>query len=316
MDLGKNEYRSAKFRNLIWVSMRKIVGHRRFYRTKYYDKRIEGYDYANQKIRNALDGNEPFLAARFGDAELRTIVYTIEIKLGLRREFPDYIKGAMNLNAGFFPATDDNLVKFGEIMLESCGQVDLFGVWFNLLEDYVIHKYNERADLVRLEALEPYRNDNPWSYALRGKKVLVVHPFSESIKNQYQIHDKLFENREVLPDFDLITYKTVQTNAGGTCDYESWFEALEAMCSDIKEKDFDIAIVGCGSYGLPLAAKIKDMNKKVIHLAGATQLLFGIRGARWDTRPEMQYLFNEYWIRPAEFEKPISADQVEGGCYW
>ena len=61
---------------------------------------------------------------------------------------------------------------------------------------------------------------------------------------------------------------------------------------------------------------IKKLNKQVIHLAGATQILFGIRGKRWDIRPEMQQYFNEHWTRPLESERPKDAQKVEGGCYW
>lgn len=45
--------------------------------------------------------------------------------------------------------------------------------------------------------------------------------------------------------------------------------------------DFDITLIGCGTYGLPLAARIKRMNKVAIHTAGWTQMLFGIYGERW-----------------------------------
>lgn len=110
-------------------------------------------------------------------------------------------------------------------------------------------------------ALEPYRSSTPWSKALERKKVLVVHPFEESIQHQYAIHEKIFKNQDILPDFELITYKAIQTNAGGICDFNTWFEALDTMFEDIKKIDFDIAIIGCGAYGLPLAAKIKSLDK-------------------------------------------------------
>lgn len=170
--------------------------------------------------------------------------------------------------------------------------------------------------LAKLEGLEPYRSKNPWSRALEGKKVLVVHPFKESIEHQYAIKDKIFKDSNVLPNFDLQVYKAVQTNAGGTCEYNTWFEALDSMFNDIKQLEFDVAIVGCGAYGLPLAAKIKGLKKQVIHLAGATQILFGIRGARWDVRSEMQHFFNDNWIRPSSAERPKNAQSVEGACYW
>lgn len=314
--MKKLNYLYAKCCGLSWCALRKVVGLRRFKRYKYFGKKIFGYDKASEIIYEKITTGQPFLAARFGDAELRALVYTLEKNIGLRESFPEYIKTAMHRNAGFFPADDNYLVKFGNLLWESSKEVDVFGVWYNLLEDYVIHNTSPDAELVELEGLEPYRSNIPWSRALKGKKVLVVHPFEESIKQQYLKRDYLFKDPNVLPEFELITYKAIQTNAGATCEYDTWFDALEKMYNDIKELDFDVAIVGCGAYGLPLSAMIKKLNKQVIHLAGATQILFGIRGQRWDARPEMQQYFNEHWTRPLESERPKDAQKVEGGCYW
>ena len=314
--MNKIQYFIAKLKNLFFCTIRKLVGRKQFKRRTYYGKQIQGIDDANEAIYQALTSEKPFLAARFGDAELRALVYALENDMGLRKGFPEYIQKVMHRNAGFFPATEENLLEFGHVLWDAAKEVDVFGVWYNLMEDYVIQKQSPNAQLVELEGLEPYRSDRPWSRALLGKKVLVVHPFEESIHTQFAVKDKLFDNPQVLPDFELVTYKAVQTNAGGMCQYKNWFEALDAMYQDISKLDFDIAIVGCGAYGLPLAAKIKKLNKQVIHLAGATQILFGIRGARWDVRPEMQKYFNQYWIRPSESEKPVNAKEVENGCYW
>ncbi len=309
-------YRLAKIRNFFFCGIRKIVGIDNFRRKKYYGKKIVDIESANEFIYNNLMSDKPFLAARFGDAELRCLVYSLENKMKIRRGYPDYIKRAMGLNAGFFPCNDESLNEFGNILWESSKNVDIFGVWFNLLEDYVIHNTAPNSQLTYLTFLEPYRCKKPWSLALKGKKVLVVHPFKESIERQYLKRELLFEDENVLPEFSLIVYKAIQTNAGGTCEYSNWFDALNHMYEDIKKIDFDIAIIGCGSYGLPLAAKIKDLGKKVIHLAGATQILFGIRGARWDAKKDMQQYFNSNWIRPSSNEKPKNANDVEGGCYW
>ena len=128
----------------------------------YYGKRIKGYDDANQIIYNGLISGKPFLVARYGDAELRALVYALECDLGLRSSFPNYIKTAMHRNAGFYPADDAYLLEFGHILWKSSKEVDVFGVWYNLLEDYVIHHCNPNASLVELEGLEPYRSKNPW----------------------------------------------------------------------------------------------------------------------------------------------------------
>jgi hypothetical protein len=88
------------------------------------------------------------------------------------------------------------------------------------------------------------------------------------------------------------------------------------MEEQIGQADFDIAIIGCGAYGFPLAAHVKRMGKKAVHLGGATQILFGIRGKRWDSLPAIAQLMNEHWVRPHFSEIPPGGDAVEDGCYW
>ena len=56
---------------------------------------------------------------------------------------------------------------------------------------------------------------------------------------------------------------------------------------------FDVAIIGCGAYGMPLGAMLKDAGKTVIHLGGVTQILFGIKGKRWDENKTSE-LYNQY----------------------
>ena len=83
--------------------------------------------------------------------------------------------------------------------------------------------------------------------------------------------------------------------------------------------DFDVAIIGCGAYGFPLAAKLKLAGKQAIHLAGATQLLFGIKGKRWEENGAFAYVqkfFNDAWVYPSDEDKPKEAAKVENGCYW
>ncbi len=88
------------------------------------------------------------------------------------------------------------------------------------------------------------------------------------------------------------------------------------MEDEIDKHDYDIALIGCGAYGFPLAAHVKRRGKKAVHLAGTLQLLFGIIGSRWEHDELYNQLFNEYWCRPNENEKPQTANHVENGCYW
>jgi hypothetical protein len=173
-----------------------------------------------------------------------------------------------------------------------------------------------RTKFVPLQALEPYYYAAPWSEALAGKRVLVIHPFAESINRQYRNHRLLFKDLRVLPDFDLVTLKAVQSIGGAQVAFASWFDALEEMCERVNEIDFDIAIIGAGAYGFPLAAYVKRIGKKSVHLGGATQILFGIKGRRWDDWPFFQQLYNEHWVRPSPSETPENYQFIENGCYW
>lgn len=115
-------------------------------------------------------------------------------------------------------------------------------------------------------------------------------------------------------------YKSVQSIAGQKTPYKDWFEALEKMKNDIAKIDFDVAIIGCGAYGLPLAGYIKEeLHKKSIHIGGGTQLLFGIKGKRWEEDYKnscYRDMFNPNWVYPNENERPKNANCIEGGCYW
>jgi hypothetical protein len=89
------------------------------------------------------------------------------------------------------------------------------------------------------------------------------------------------------------------------------------MCSEITKADFDVAIIGAGAYGMPLANFVKmTMGKLAIHMGGATQILFGIKGKRWNDVPKIKSMFNEHWINPSVAERPAGAEKVEGGSYW
>ena len=210
------------------------------------------------------------------------------------------------------------MARFAELMREATGQMDVMCIWFNLMEDYAVETYGKPEVITRLRALEPWYVEHPWTAALAGKKVLVIHPFKDTIQSQYEKREKLFDNPEYLPEFaDLQVIQAVQTIAGNRDErFRDWFEALDWMYDEAMKTDFDVAIIGCGAYGFPLAARLKQAGKQAIHMGGATQLLFGIMGSRWDTYPNILALNNEYWVRPSASETPKGVQNVENACYW
>lgn len=284
---------------------------------------------ASDYIRELILSDNPCLVCRFGAGELEAVLRHLAItsnkpfwyKSG--QYFKDEIgpfwwdekfKRSMTNNTGFFPTDEKSLAQFATRMLKDVRSADVLGSW--LPGEARLQSFFADAKIIRLKDLEPYYHEKPWSEVLANQRVLVIHPFEDSIRNQYAKRELLFKNPNVLPKFELQTLKAIQSNAGNQVSFTTWFDALNFMCEKISSLDFDIALIGAGAYGLPLATYIKKLGKKAIHLGGATQLLFGIRGKRWDNNPFFQQLFNEHWVRPLPSEVPSKAKTVENGCYW
>jgi len=280
-----------------------------------YGREILLPDEANEQLYEMINCGKPFMVGRFGSTEMNSIIQVIksELKLGKIR---DIERKSLFINAGFFPNDEAHFKEFAELNLSLCSDIDILAILNSRLEDYVVKRYMKTTRVASLIFIEPYYFEKPWSRALRGKKVLVIHPFSETIKAQYQKSEMLFENKEILPPFELITLKAVQTIAGNKTEFRTWFDALNYMFEKAMSIDFDVAIIGCGAYGLPLALKLKQAGKQAIHMGGATQILFGIKGGRWDHHTVISKLYNQNWIRPGKEEIPEGSNLVEAACYW
>ena len=287
-------------------------------------------DAAADIVYQALISEKPCMIGRFGSTELNCLSNYIGINRQGRQPI-NYIKGLaepwwveeknliqMQQWAGFFPPKIEYIENFCKLMISDIPEVDVLGSW--LPQEKLFADLLANSQKINFELLSPYFSKIPWTRALKGKKVLVVHPLENTIIKQYKKRELLFGN-DLLPEFELMTLKSVQSIAGNPTEFDNWFEALEYMKLEINKYDYDICLIGCGSYGFPLAAHVKRMGKKGFNLGGALQLLFGIRGKRWeseDYNPVYNYakLMNKHWVKPSKEETPKGACIVEGGCYW
>jgi hypothetical protein len=272
----------------------------------------------NELIVNLIESGKPFMAGRIGANELSSIkMFDFQYKSKYDKQLH-----FLSCGAGFFPATPEAGRCFTTVMLSLIPQADLMAVWQMPFYGYYLRRYaSPDVRLLYLTDFEPwFQPSAPWSAALKGKKVLVIHPFAKIIEQQYQKRESIFPGTDILPEFELKTLQAVQTIAGAADDrFATWFDALDWMEQEAMKIKFDVAIIGCGAYGFPLAARLKMAGKQAIHLAGATQLLFGIRGRRWDSNPYYRYVqrfFNDSWIHPPAADRPENVAQVENACYW
>lgn len=304
---------------------------------------------SSKMILELLQSDKPCMISRFGSVEMGAVMNVRQMTLAGRIKsllttghisgITEETRDMLTNNAGFFPSDNYNIKQFVKVLLDAAGEIDILGSWLPDEEKLGDVMNPERVHLI---FLEPYWADKPWMKALEGKKVLVVHPFSTTIRKQYAIRELLFENKDVLPEFKSLQVMPAVQSIGGRpyitdektgllvrADFTTWFEALSYMESEVEKYDFDVALIGCGAYGMPLAAHIKRMGKKAVHIGGALQLFFGIKGKRWENAeyaktmrnswPRVNYLRlldNPHWVHPSKAETPKAAENVENGCYW
>ena len=288
---------------------------------------------ANRKISEALVGDAPVLVGRLGSTETQALLAlrrATDFRLGkkflwalINLEFPDLARANFSDLAslsGFFPSDDlGQIERFAELYTEAANHLDIIGSW--LPGENVLISSRD-ISVTKLDRIEPFFVKNPWSQSLENRKVLVVHPFAKTIQTQY-LHNRkgLFDNPGVLPTFDLdvlappVTYNRGSTDiTNETSDF--WFRKLEELEEGVLRRDFDVAIIGAGAYGLPLGSFIKGLGRKAVVLGGATQLLFGIRGRRWEEKEDYREIFTTNWVRPSPDETPENSLQIEGGAYY
>lgn len=291
-------------------------------------------------LYNLLSEDKPCMIARYGANELNCVSNYLEIKSG-KHNYWKYIKGEshdwiwnegmlreLHNVAGFFPIEEKSLERFSELMLSDSKDLDVLAVFpavYHNLPHIRTYLPND-IPFIQLVSYDSFLFDTPWTRILEGKDVLVVHPFAELIESQYRKRELLFDDKKVLPQFNLKTIKAVQSMAGvNTNGFKDWFEGLYWMEGEMDKQQYDIVLLGCGAYGFPLAAHAKRTGHKAVHIGGGLQLLFGIKGKRWENPylanryhlPPNSYIDimnNPYWVRPEQYVTKETL-MAEGGCY-
>ena len=277
---------------------------------------------AHLLIGDMLRSGQPCALGKLGDVEVKALSWHLGIRryYSINRAVPSYGEQELYEQAGVFPKSEETYHRFCAVFAERLRDLDLCALWHNPGEFEITECLCPHAHWTDLTALEPYFNPAaPWSSALAGKRVLVVHPFEGTIRDQYPKRRDIWSAVPgLLPDFDLLTLRSPYGFSSNSCG--DWFAMLhwleERVTSLARDPGFDVALIGCGAAGIPLSVHCKRIGKIGIHTGGPTQLLFGIRGARWDTRTQFQTFFNEAWVRPSPEETPQEAGKVDKGGYW
>lgn len=269
----------------------------------------------NTLIADELSSTRPFSVARLGRTEARLCGENY-----FKKEYSHLTLKQAQFNAGIYPVTPTILDSFAGVYLNSLKNCSLIGYWATeyqlpLLSSCISH-IPQRTSICFHHTLEPFFHAVPWTSVLKSKKVLLISPFADAAKRNYDHRDKIFHNRLLLPDFDLIVLNSPVTNGlKPATTSASWQESFSIIVQSTDRIDFDIALVCAGSYSLPLVSHFAMRGQQALHIGGAMQLLFGFFGSRWSPYTSYRNLYREEWLSHPYSSRPPVCHSVDSGDY-
>jgi len=233
----------------------------------------------------------------------------------------------MKNNAGIKLTSMLSIIKYAKMYLQAFEYCDAYFEWepwgdvyryIPSSHNFINMNFGHKKQFWAF-TLDIFHNifNNPWTQALKGKRLLIISPFVKSMKEKLDILPEIY-GVDLFPGCLFTFIKPPQTQ--GECESDEFDIELEKFMTEVKKikDDFDIALCSCGGYGNLVCAEIYKLGKSAIYVGGVLQMFFGIYGNRWlKERPDVLRLFmNKHWSRPKEEECPTGHKRVEGGCYW
>ena len=232
----------------------------------------------------------------------------------------------MKRNAGIKISGFQSALKYSKMYMSAfhkCNRYFWWEPWGNVgasiphSSDFITTNFKKpRFDALALDIFDNIARE-PWTLALKGKRVLIISPFAESFKEKVDKRTEIY-GIDLFPECELLFIQPPQTQGNNSSD-EFDVELLRFVekLENIKDT-FDVALCSCGGYGNLVCSALFDMGKSAIYVGGVLQMYFGVYGERWlKERPDIMELYmNEHWSRPKEVEKPSGFESVEDSCYW
>jgi hypothetical protein len=224
----------------------------------------------------------------------------------------------------------DLALFWGKQRQEAYGIMNAFGLMYWEHENNQkqgIERYAPKSAWIHADAFYPpclpienVHYKIPWTEGLRNKTILIVHPFIDTIKQQIPRLSEIWSKANAsgapsscMPIDTMDQVKFVRAQLPVTNPTKSWVEVFNEMKQEITDVGhFDLAMVSCGGFGLPLLGHIASLPHKPsgIYLGGALQLYFGIHGSRWYSNggwyAQWQESYTDAWTWPLDSDVSFS----------
>ncbi|MAZ73355.1 MAG: hypothetical protein CMC70_09425 [Flavobacteriaceae bacterium] len=257
-----------------------------------------------QKLCDDLINKNSISIIRMGGSEISNLLYSPDKptpmlinNAGFNGDSKDFKKWRNDYNKALYNA-DYNM------HVVSCPS-------FSITGDYLIKLNLYIPTLPYLEILEVWLMYMK-AFKKANKKIGIICGFSNEFEKQYKNIKNIFPNDDI-SNMNLTFIKTPIGCGNEKITYIKTFESIKHKINNSRK--CDIYLVACGVYGLSICDYIKELGRNSIYIGGILQLLFGLKGSRWDNRAEISKYYNKHWTYP-EF-KPKNYKLIEhGNNYW
>lgn len=304
---------------------------------------ISDYRACYDEVIDRFSGSKPGLLSRIGGSDTRALVDLMRVRAegwaGMDAHVAEFLPLVSRYN-GYYDKSKSRQMyfKFCDELLENYRRLNWACLCnFELLSIFFKSSINEQFYKEDIENKEYFRSliDEvavapsgrrflPYNFIekiifddytlfrafqkiLPGKTVMVVSPFSESFSTNFGNRHRFFSKNYRYPEFSVKFVTTPITYSGlpeELYPHNNWFETCAALKAEIEAQDFDIALLSCGTYAMPLGEFIYErLGRQAIYVGGVLQLFFGVMGRRYDN-PFFLHQFNkDAFIYPVEREK-------------
>lgn len=283
-------------------------------------------------LSSAIEDRIGFAAGKAGFSEQALLRYTLicmqpdSLK---KRAYEAFLKYHCDYMTGVFPSTPEFLKVFSGFFLESVKDLDVLGLMDGKNEFQLMKSLDIEAELTHFQSMEPDRSipehaSMCYLPLFRGKKILLISSYAEFIASRaksdiynsvWHTSGKKWFNPSGI-EYLNIPYSYI-TATDTHRIYRDSIELYQMIRAQISEYEFDIALIGAGALGMPLANYIKSLGKIGISLGGHLQIIFGVAGARWRRDPEWQKYINPSWIDVPSSYQPMGKNNLaDQGAYW
>jgi len=229
--------------------------------------------------------------------------------------YDDSIDGRMQQNAGLYYKDEsdkhkviewycDNLSELAKkATITSCIsgiKYDLFFYAYVNITNKTLHDWGLLPDVLITN--------------LQGKKVLIVTNATDILKKSYDRGLQNVYNIDIC-QFSKVSYvKTPQTTKGSEYPHENSIETTDEIFKQIQNEDYDIALLACGVYGVPLTNLIEKSGKMAVYLGSALYTMFGVysHGIPLPNNP----IYNTSNFIEVEEQCPEHCKYIDMGKYW